>query len=129
MKTANGVILLPHQHADTHAPPLSADWATDDGDYLFSTSHLLPPMSPLGFFFLIAAMVVVASLGIRIALLSGRTTALRWQQQTPLSPLALTGRGIGGKKGAERFVGSRLAVVDEEVGRLDEEEEGRMKFG
>ena len=37
-------------------------------------------------------MVVVVSVGIRIALLSGRTTR-RWQQQTPLSPLAFTGRG------------------------------------
>ena len=74
-------------------------------------------------------MVVVASIGIRIALLSGRTTGLRWQQQTPLSPLALTGRALGGKKGAEGFVGSRLAVVDEEAGRVEEVEERRMKFG
>ena len=73
-------------------------------------------------------MVVVASIGIRIALLSGRTTSIRWQQQTPLSPLALSGRAIA-KKGGEGFVGSRLAIVDEEVGRLSEEEEGRMKFG
>ena len=126
MKTSNGVILLPHrlsENLETHAPPLSADWS-DNGDLLFSNSRFMPPMTRLGFFLLLAAMIVVALIGIRIALLSGRTT--RWQQQTPLSPLALTARGRGMTKKIEESLGR--ARIDEELG-LDEEEEMRMKFG
>ena len=59
-------------------------------------------------------MVGVVSVGIRIALLSGRTS--RWQQQTPLSPLAFATRGRGR---------SQEGGSDEEMG-VDDEKKGAV---
>lgn len=82
-------------------------------------------MTPFSFLLLLIAMVAVVSIGIRIALLSGRTTW--WQQQTPLSPLAFTGRGRAKSEESDEEMALDEKRMSLGVGRREREGAWRVR--